>query len=91
MDRTDGSLVAQRRLADSGLRNSSGRAFDVDHVLETEWSFLIPSEAMPAATAQTDTSGGVAYCVAVDSGSVRTAQDGTAEGTRGADRSHFPG
>ncbi|SMX73989.1 hypothetical protein BSP109_01057 [Brevibacterium sp. Mu109] len=80
MDQADRSLLTPRRLADSGLPNSSGSAFDIDHALHTEWSFLIPSDAMSAETAQADTRGGIAYCVAVETGSVRTAQNGTAEG-----------
>ena len=80
MERGDSPLLTPRRLADTGLLNSSGSAFDVDHALQTEWSFLIPSDAMSAEAAQTDTSGGIAYCVAVDTGGVRTAQDDTAEG-----------
>ena len=81
-DATDGDEVMPepRRLAVVGLSGSSAAAFDVDHAIDTEWSFVLPTNPADGLPADADSSGGIAYCVAVATGSVRTADDGTARG-----------
>lgn len=70
-----------RRLAGLGLAHGGGGAFDVDHAIDTRWSFRLPQEPGEIVPAQADASGGIVYCVAVASGAVRSAGDGTARGT----------
>lgn len=81
--RTDatGAEAPARRLADLGAVNATSPAFDVDHTIDTTWTFDLDDREVEALR-ESDVVGTV-FCAAVESGGV--VSDGPLPGSTGMD------